>query len=122
MGRHQSLTLLIMLCCACRQEPSIAVLSESSTLQLAETEVDTHRQRLDGCQDPYGRVRGRIEGTQGNGNNTERTVSTDLNPSELPETESPTKDWLVQGPWHICSRGLLCLTSVGENGPNPAEI
>jgi hypothetical protein len=26
MGRHQSLTLLLILCCACRQEPNITVL------------------------------------------------------------------------------------------------
>jgi hypothetical protein len=28
---------------------------------------------------------------------------------------------LVQGPWHICSRGLPCLASVGEDAPNSVE-
>ena len=38
-------------------------------------------------RDPYGRVRGRIEGTEGDGNPIGRpTVSTNLDPWELPET------------------------------------
>jgi hypothetical protein len=28
---------------------------------------------------------------------------------------------LVRGPWHLCSRGLLCLASVGEDTSNPLE-
>jgi len=39
MGRHQSLTLLMMLCRTCRQEP---------TQQLTEADAHTHRQTLDG--------------------------------------------------------------------------
>jgi hypothetical protein len=32
MGESQLLTLLMILCCACRQQPSITVLSESSVV------------------------------------------------------------------------------------------
>jgi hypothetical protein len=42
-------------------------------------------------RDPYGRVRGRIEGAEGNGNRIGRTtVSTNLDCWELPETKPPT--------------------------------
>jgi hypothetical protein len=75
--------------------------------------------------DPYERVRGRIEGPQGDDNPKGRpAMSTNLNPWELPETEPPIKDHtgLVQGPWHIRSRGLPCLASVEEYVYNlPAE-
>jgi len=41
--------------------------------------------------DPHGRVRGRIEGTEGDGNPIGRpTVSTNPDSWELPETNSPT--------------------------------
>jgi hypothetical protein len=44
-------------------------------------------------RDFYGRVRGRIEGTEGDGNPIGRpTVSIYLDPEELPETEPPTKE------------------------------
>jgi hypothetical protein len=47
---------------------------------------------------PYERVRGRIEGAEGNGNPIGKTtVSTNLDPWELPETESPTKDHTLAG-------------------------
>ena len=43
-------------------------------------------------RDPYRRVRGRTEGPQGDGNPTGRpTVSTNLDPWKLPETEPPTE-------------------------------
>jgi hypothetical protein len=43
-------------------------------------------------RDPYGRVRGRSKGTEGNDNHKERPiVSTNTDPLELPETKPPTK-------------------------------
>ena len=43
--------------------------------------------------DHYSRVRGRTEGAEGDGNPIGRpTVSTNLEPWELPETEPPTKE------------------------------
>jgi hypothetical protein len=43
--------------------------------------------------DPYGRVRERSEDNEGDGNPIEiLTVSTNLNPLELPETKLPTKE------------------------------
>ena len=59
-------------------------------------------------------MEGRIEGVGKDGNPTGRpTVSTNLDPWELPETKPPTKDhkWVVHDPKHICSRGLV---SVGR--------
>jgi hypothetical protein len=47
---------------------------------------------MDG-RDPYGRVRGRIAGTEEYGNHIARsTVSTNLDPWGLPDTEPPTKE------------------------------
>jgi hypothetical protein len=44
-------------------------------------------------RDPYGRVRAKIEGAEGDGNLIRRpTVSTNLDPWELPETEPPIKE------------------------------
>jgi hypothetical protein len=44
-------------------------------------------------RDPYGRVRGRIEGTEGDGNPIGRPiVSTNLNTGELPETRPLTNE------------------------------
>jgi hypothetical protein len=71
------------------------------------TETDTE------VGDPYGRVRGKTERTEEDGNNLigKTTVSSNLDSSELLETKSPTKE-LVHDPWHIC-RQLPCLPSVG---------
>jgi hypothetical protein len=63
----------------------------------------------------------RLEGTKGDGNPRGRpTVSIDLDPLELPETEPPTKEmfWDAQ---HICSRVLSCLALVGEHVSNSVE-
>ena len=44
-------------------------------------------------REPYGRVRGRIEGTEQDGNPTGKpTVSTNLDSWELQETEPPTNE------------------------------
>ena len=81
-------------------------------------------------RDLYGRVKGMIEGAEKDGNPIGRTtVSTNLDPWELPDTEPPTKEHIWIGlshsvqtyVQHICSRGLPCLASVGENVPNPFE-
>ena len=50
--------------------------------------------------DSYGRVRGRTEGAEGDGNPIARpTVSTNQNPWELSETKQPTKEHTWAGPW-----------------------
>jgi hypothetical protein len=67
--------------------------------------------------DSYCWVRERIEEAEGESYPTGRpTVSTNLDPRELPETEAPTRSiqWLVWIPWHKCSRGLLGQASVGD--------
>jgi hypothetical protein len=45
------------------------------------------------------------------------TVPTNLDPWEQPKNIHG----LAHGPWHICSRELLCLASMGEDEPNPME-
>jgi hypothetical protein len=57
---------------------------------------------------------------EGDGNFIERlTVSTNSDPWELPEPRIPKSvHGLVYGPWHICSRGLPCMASAGEDAPN----
>ena len=58
MGKKQSLTLLMIFCYACRQEPSITVLSEN----LPNSQwKEIHSQTLDGLGESYGRVQGKIE-------------------------------------------------------------
>ena len=55
---------------------------------------------------PNGRVRGRIEGAEGDGNPIGRpTVSTNLDLWELSETEPPTKEHIQArlSPLHICN-------------------
>lgn len=52
MGRHQFLTLLLMLCCACSQEPR-CLSSEKPKKQLTETDADTHIQALEVVRDTF---------------------------------------------------------------------
>jgi hypothetical protein len=71
-------------------------------------------------RDTCRRVKGSIEGPQGNGNTTGRpTVSTNLDTWELPSQSH--QPWVGLRPRHIFSSGLPCLTSVGMDS-NPAEI
>jgi hypothetical protein len=54
-------------------------------------------------RDPYGRVRGRMEGAEQDCNPIGRTkVSTNLDPSALPQTKPLTKEhtWEI-GPWSL---------------------
>jgi hypothetical protein len=68
--------------------------------------------------DPYGRVRERIEGNEGDGNPIEiLTVSTNLNPSELPETKLPTKEHTQAGPRPLVyMQHRTALSGVSEKG------
>ena len=64
--------------------------SERLYQQLTETDADTANHWTE-ISDHYGRVR--IEGAEGDGNPIGRTtVLTNLDPWELPETKSPTKE------------------------------
>jgi hypothetical protein len=72
-------------------------------------------------RDSYGRVRGRMEGTEGDVIPIGRpTVSTSLGLWELQRTEPPNKEHIEAGsnPPHP---PLPCLVSVGEDVPNPVE-
>jgi hypothetical protein len=68
--------------------------SERLYQQLTETGADTPTDKYwTMVGNRYGRVRGRIEGAEGFGNpRGTPTVSTNLNPWELPESKLPTKE------------------------------
>jgi len=121
MGRHQGLTPLQ---CAYRQEPGIAVLWESLRAADWDRSRYLHPNHWTEVGDPYGWIRGRVEETERESDLIGRpAVSTNPDPRELWDTEPPTRsiEGLVWSPWHICSRGLLHLTSVGEDVLNPWE-
>ena len=72
--------------------------------------------------DLSGRVQGRTAGPEGDCNPIgSRILSTNPDFSEIPETKLPIKEhmWVDCGPEHLCSRGLSCLASVGENALSP---
>jgi hypothetical protein len=50
-------------------------------------------------------------------------VWTNPDPRELPETEPPARriHGLVRGPWHMYSRSVPCLASVGGKAPSLIE-
>ena len=81
MHTYQFLTLLLRPYCICRQESS-----ERLYQQLTETEADTYSQPLDRDWGPiwkrYGEGLKELKGTA--------AVSTNLDPSELPETKPKT--------------------------------
>jgi hypothetical protein len=53
-------------------------------------------------REPNGRVRERLEGAKGDGNLIGRTtVSTNMDPSGLPEAKPPTKEHTWAGPWPL---------------------
>lgn len=86
---HQTLTRLLMPCCACRQETIMAVSCES----IPTADWDTYSQSLDWDTDHCQRVRERNEGDEGYGNPIGRkTVSTNLDHWELPKTNTPSKE------------------------------
>lgn len=67
---------------------------------------------------------GRIEGAKGDGNPIGKiTGSTNLDSWELPKSKPLTEEhtWAGHGPCCLCSRGLLCLASVGKDVPKFVE-
>ena len=94
MGRHQSLTLLMMLCCGCRQEPSTAAIWEA----VADWDRCGYLQTLDRGWEPlwksYGKVWGPWRSWQPH---RETNMPTNLDPWEFPETELSTKDHMWAG-------------------------
>jgi hypothetical protein len=134
MGRgHLGLTLWLVLWCAYKWEPDMAVLWEAlpeadwdrcrylhSTIglkfgtpmvELGETEV----------RDPYGWIRRRIEEAEKKSDPIGRPAdSTNPDPRELPGPEPPTRRiQLIQDPWHIYSRGLALVRDDVLNPQNP---
>ena len=124
MGRHQSLILLLMLCCVCRQKPNIAALWEalpSSWLRQIHIPLPKHGTEVG---DLYAAVRRRIEVPEGDGKPTVRlAVSINLDPwSAQRLCHQPKKiHGLLWGPWHICNIGLPCMASMGEDAHNHTE-
>ena len=87
---NKLLTLLLMPCCACRQEPSMAVLWEA--LPAADWDRCRYLQKpLHWGWGPHRRVEERIVGPKGDGNPIGKPkMSTNLDPWELWETKPPT--------------------------------
>ena len=79
MGKNQSLTLLMVLCYACRQVSIVAV---SEKLHPAgDSDTDTHSLTVDRIWDFYGIIEGRMAGPDWDRNATGRpTESTKLDP------------------------------------------
>jgi hypothetical protein len=90
--RHQTLTLLLMLFCACRQEPGIAVLLDAYQ-KLTETDVDTYKPKhWADVGEPYEMDGGRFKRAEPNANFLGiTTVPTKLGPSEFPKSTPLTK-------------------------------
>jgi hypothetical protein len=71
--------------------------------------------------DHYGGISGRIEEAEGKGDPSGRpAVITNQDPWEIPEMGSINQAaYTVRGAWHIYSRGLPDLASVGEGKDAP---
>ena len=88
--------------------------------------MDTHSHALDRGQSPLWKRWGRIEETEGDGDPIGRpTVSTNLDPWELPETKPPTKEQTWSSSRSLAGahvkKGWPFLASVGKVVPNPVE-
>ena len=80
-----------------------------STKLLTETDANTTTKHWMEVTNPYIRVRGMTEGSEGLGNPTGRpTLSTNLDPWELSETEHQPKS-IRAGTRHICRGACLVL-------------
>jgi hypothetical protein len=117
---YQDLTL--MLWCACSQEPGMAVLWEA--LPTADLEANTYTQSFDWSQEPLWLSYCKEWGSLREGRPYRKATSLNLDPSELPETEPPTRQHTLAGPKllkhiYIYRRGLPGQASVGKDAPNP---
>jgi hypothetical protein len=66
---------------------------------------------------PYGRVRGKIEGAEVAGNPIGRTtLSTNPDPSELPETKPPTKEYTQAGLRPLAHKEKTALSGLSGRG------
>jgi hypothetical protein len=107
MGKHQFLTLLVILCYACRQESASHGCSlRGSIQQLTQRDAETHSQWTE-LGDSYGRVGGRIAGPKGDWNSTRRPAeSTNLDPWQSQSLNHQPKSIhkLDIGQLNICNR------------------
>ena len=124
VGKHLFLTLLIMLCYACQQESSIVALWEvvlCSWLRQMRTSTEKHWMMV-----------GTIMEDLGEGLQALKDIETPQEDQQCQLTWTPMRSQrlshqlksiygLVWDPQHMCSRGLLCLASVGEDMLNPVE-
>ena len=89
--------------------------------QLTETSADIHSQALDRGWDPYERVMGKTEEHKGMGTpweDQESQVTWTLGSSQGLSHQPKRIHWLAWGSSNICSRGLSCHVSVGEDVSN----
>jgi hypothetical protein len=106
-GKNQSLTLLMILCYACRQEPSITVLWEAPPIsQWKEMHWPTPNQALDGAWRVLLKRWEKDWGTQ-RGQELHRKTNIVNQPGLL----GVPRDWITNqrasmGPLHICNGGV----------------
>jgi hypothetical protein len=91
MDKHQFLTLLMVLCYACRQEHSVTVLWEAPSSWLKQMQRPTAKHWKGVLMEELGET---IESLKRDRNSKERpTESTNLDPWRFSEPESPTKEY-----------------------------
>lgn len=103
-------------------DKSLAVFWEA--LPVSDSDRCRYSQLLDWDHRPYRRVKGRIEGEEGDCISTERTkVSTNPDPLEFPKTKPPTKQHTWAGSWQFSyvEEDYPNLISLGEDVPNLIE-
>jgi hypothetical protein len=123
-GMHQGLTILLMLWCACRQEPSLAVLWD--VLPAPDQGRHGYLYPIIGLKSDNPMVElekwlKKLKGWSGGDPIGRPAISTNLDPRLLQETESPTWEHTGAGPrhlQHIYSRGLPGLVLVSEDVSN----
>lgn len=72
----------------------------TNALPAADWDADTYNEALEWSQGLQWRVKGRIKGSEVDGNPTGRpVVSTNLDSWKLPEAEPPNKEYTWAGPW-----------------------
>ena len=116
-----------MLCCACKQEPCMAVLCEA--LPAADWDRCIYLQPTIGLRSgiPMEEWEEELKGLKGLNRMTtpqedqQCQLTQTLGSSQRLSHQPKSIHRLVHGPWCIWGRGLPCLASVGENVSNSVE-
>lgn len=124
MNGHQTFILLLMPCCACRHKPSMAVPWEA--LPAADWNIWRYLQptskmssgiSVDELNKGLMELKGIVIPQEEQQYQINRTPQS----SQSLSHQQSIIHGLIHGPWYIHCRELPCLTSVGEEQPNPVE-